>query len=241
MTRATSSAAGSIAFVTIALALLALAAIAGGASAAGSTGAVAANATTPTPNASASFAEYTAVMKPDEETEVTVSLTATDEAQLRIGGPTTDYEATVNVTDGNGDGTVVVAFTPATAGGDETAFAAQAESDSVTVVNETSLDDPGLSSANLPAAVAVNGTEKDQMTWLVRPPMERGTTATTTSAGSTTTTAATDPGDATATPTDTPTDTPADTTDSSGGSGPGFGVAAAVVALLGGALLARKQ
>jgi len=242
MIRESDGSTGSIAFVSIVLALVALAAVTGSAVAASPAENAPANETaTPTPNASGGFGEYTAVMNPDEASEVTVTLTGTDEARILIGGPNTDYDATVDVTDGNGDGTVVIEFTPASAGGDGTPFGVADDADSVEVVNATALDDPGLSSANLPAVLVVDGSETDQMTWMVRQPMDRGSTSTTEASSQepsptpTTTEAGEEPSTETTTESEDP------TTESSGGSGPGFGVAAAVVALLAVALFARTR
>jgi PGF-CTERM protein len=201
-----------------------------------------------TPNESATFPAYTKTVAPNDTIEVTVSLSATDETRVQIGDRNTDYGANLTVTDGNDDGTVVLFYDLSAAGGNASAFAAGADADSVTVRDETSLEDSGIPEGNLPLYTAPADSLEDEMTLLIRGPMERETTAaggtTTTAAGSTAT--ATDEATATPTaaPTPTPTESPETTTqETSGDSGPGFGVAAALVALVAatGAAAVRKR
>ena len=75
-----------------------------------------------------------------ETATVNVSLQGVDEAAVRIGGDSHEYEVNVTATDGNGDGTVSLLFDTSKAGsGDGTAVTTAAEADNLTLTNETTL------------------------------------------------------------------------------------------------------
>lgn len=224
----------------IALAVALLATAAGAAAAAPAAGGTSATAGTPADasaaNASAAFGQAVYLTTGGDATELTISLNGTDTATVQVGATTKRYVANVTVTDGDDDGTVTLLFdtgVAGVAGTDEATFAVASDADDVTVRDETSLDEP-LGVADLPVTASVDGAETDSATILVREESRE-------ESGDVT---------STATPSPTPTDTVADTTSATATNGsdegstdessPGFGLVAALVALVGAALLARR-
>jgi PGF-CTERM protein len=237
-------------FASIALGtVLLVAALAAGGVAAGAGTADAGDAAA-TPTASddgtASIGAYTYDVTIGETVAIEVELANTSTAALQFGDATTDYTANVTVTDGDGDGTVTVLFDTAATGTEESAFAVESDADGLTVDDETTLAET-VGVQNLPVTAFVDGEETDGATILLREEIERGTDTATGDAGDTddeatpsaTATAADDESEATDEATAASTDEPADE-DSTEQSSPGFGLVAALLALAGAALVARR-
>jgi len=104
--------------------------------------------------------------------EMTVELTETETAQVQIGSDAVNYNTTVDLTDGDNDGEVVIEFnTHATAyNGTEnytSAFSAADDEDSVTVSgNETNLSEV-LAATDYDLSASVSGDEKDVATLVI--------------------------------------------------------------------------
>lgn len=220
----------------IALAVALLATATGAAAAAPDAGGSAATGATPvdasTANASAAFGQTVYLTTGGDATELTISLNHTDTATVQVGATTKPYVANVTVTDGDDDGTVTLLFDTGDAGVDGETFAVASDADGVTVEDETSLDEP-LGTADLPVTASVDGSQTDSATVLVREESREAADD-----GSSTATETASP-TATDNATDTTTTTAGDDTSTDEGS-PGFGLVAALVALVGAALLARR-
>lgn len=185
-------------------------------------------------NGTAEIVDYIQFVDTGGTAAIEIELTNTTTTRLQFWGKHTEYAANVTVTDGDGDGSVVLEFDTGSAGSDGTTFSTEADGDSVTVRNEATLDG-SLQSVDLRVAAHVDGTETDEASVLVR---DRSTaTATTTATASDDAATATADGD---TATATATDSEPTGTSTSSSSAPGFGVAAGLLALAGAALLARR-
>ena len=164
-----------------------------------------------------------------ETATINVSLQATDEVALRIGGDSKNYMVNATATDGNGDGTVSFQFdTSKTGSGDGAAVATAADADNLTVQNETTLDGslaPGMYGVTL---YAYNGSAWNE--YDVGGLNVKGESTSSTSTTSSTTTPSTS----------STTSTTSDTTTNDDGM-PGFGLGVALVALAAAAMLAHRR
>ncbi len=163
-----------------------------------------------------------------------LSLEDMDAMTVQLGGGAMDYKLNASVTDGNGDGTVVLVFDTAKAGnGDGSALTTKADADELTVKNETAVD--GKLPANMYGITVYAGTGDSVPKIGYSGLNVQGDE----SNGSRTTTNTTTTDDASGMTTTTTSNESTTTTDSSGQ--PGFGVGISVVALAAVALLARRQ
>ncbi|ODR79225.1 PGF-CTERM sorting domain-containing protein [Haladaptatus sp. W1] len=185
-------------------------------------------------NGTVSFNRSIYEVEQGETVTMNVTLEDLDAMTVQLGGGAMDYKLNASVTDGNGDGTVVLVFDTAKAGsGDGSALTTTADADELTVKNETTVD--GELPANMYGITVYAGTGDSALTieyggLNVKGDATNGsrTTATNTS------TTYDESGMTTTTSNDSTT-----TTDSSGQ--PGLGVGVSVVALVAVALLARRQ
>lgn len=96
--------------------------------------------------------------------ELTLAFEGVDAATLVVGGDEVGYELTAAVTDGDGDGTVVLLFDTHAAGGDGDVLVAVGADDAVEVSDETSLDgrlDIGDYDADVYAGETTDGDATD--------------------------------------------------------------------------------
>ncbi|WP_227355457.1 DUF7827 domain-containing protein [Haladaptatus salinisoli] len=162
---------------------------------------------------------------------INLSLSGLDGVTVRIGGGQATCKLNATVTDGNGDGRIVLFFDTSKAGsGDGAALSMKADADSLTVKNETKLD--GNLGGGMYGITVYNGTGENVSAIAhgglnVQGDGTSDGTTTTDDGSSDETTTTTTPGDAT-------------TTTQSDGQ-PGFGLGVALVALAGVALLARRR
>ncbi len=162
-----------------------------------------------------------------------LTLTDLDNITVQVGGGQSDYTLNATVTDGNGDGQVVLLFDTAKAGsGDGTALTTKSDADNLTVTNETTVD--GELPANMYGLTVYAGTGENASA-IAHGGLNVQADGTTDARTTTTTTTDDGSGDETTTTTDATTTT----TESDGQ--PGFGVAVAVTALAGVTLLARRR
>ncbi|WP_227375672.1 DUF7827 domain-containing protein [Haladaptatus halobius] len=157
-------------------------------------------------------------MEQGETATINLSLSGLDGITVLVGGGQAAYELNATVTDGSGDGRVVLLFDTSKAGsGDGAALTTKADADSLTVKNETKLD--GSLGTGMYGITVYNGTSENVSAIAHGGLNVQGdgtTDGTTTTTGDTTT-----------------------MTESDGQ--PGFGVGLAVAALAGVALLARRR
>lgn len=186
-------------------------------------------------NSTVSFNRSIYEVEQGETITMNVTLEDMDAMTVQLGGGAMDYKLNASVTDGDGDGTVVLTFDTAKAGsGDGSALTTKADADELTVKNETTVD--GELPANMYGITVYAGTGDSA------PTIEYGglnvkgdaTNGSRTTTATDATTTYDDSNMTTTTSNDSTT-----TTDSSGQ--PGFGVGISVVALAAVTLLSRRR
>ena len=163
--------------------------------------------------------------------EIPIELSGTDTATIRIGGREVGYAINATVTDGNGDGTVVLLFDTAAAGRDGATLSTKAGADSSAGDSETELKsplDPGHYEIHVYPGEDTTGEETDAAALVLQDAPETTTAGTTVVTPTETTTRSTDATD------------PSGATENAGGQ-PGFGVRISLVALLGVVIAARRR
>ncbi|WP_458206949.1 DUF7827 domain-containing protein [Haladaptatus sp. NG-SE-30] len=167
-----------------------------------------------------------------ETAVMNLSLTDLDGITFQVGGGQADYKLNATVTDGNGDGQIVLLFDTSKAGsGDGAALTTKADADNLTVKNETKVDS---FEPNMYGLTVYAGTSENVSTVALGGLDVQGDETT----GGTTTTTTTSDDDSS----DETTTTTTGTTESTESDGqPGFGVGVAIAALAGVALLARRR
>jgi PGF-CTERM protein len=168
-------------------------------------------------------------MEQGETATINLSLSGLDGITVLVGGGQAAYELNATVTDGSGDGRVVLLFDTSKAGsGDGAALTTKADADSLTVKNGTKLD--GSLGTGMYGITVYNGTSENVSAIAHGGLNVQGD-------GTTDGTTTTDDGSA-----DETTTTIGDTTTMTERDGqPGFGVGLAVAALTGVALLVRRR
>ncbi|WP_328517174.1 DUF7827 domain-containing protein [Haladaptatus caseinilyticus] len=177
-------------------------------------------------NGTVSFNHSIYEVQQGETATMNFSLDGLDAMTVRIGGGQADYTLNASVTDGDGDGQVVLQFDTSKAGsGDGSALTARGDDDTVSVTNETNADSlkAFMYGLTVYSGTGENASEIAYGGINVHGDGSSNRTTTTTegeSSGTTTTTA----------------------TETTGSDGqPGFGIGLAVTALAGVALLARRR
>jgi PGF-CTERM protein len=170
---------------------------------------------------------------------MTVSLNDTDTARLTVGSESAGYTLQGTLVDEDGDGTVAVEFVVPNAGTDDATLVADGGT-TARNVSESEFHDPPLAPGAYRLTVSATGDEPTDVARLTVEEASESTTAVTTTA------APTDDDVVETTPAAETTASPETTAgpvtdDASNGGSPGFGVAAAVVGLLGAALLAVRR
>ncbi|WP_137284966.1 BGTF surface domain-containing protein [Halorussus salinisoli] len=109
---------------------------------------------------SAEFDAGTVETTAGETAEIPVGLSNTDTATVTIGSEAVNYVATVVVRDGNGDRNVTLQYDTSNAGHGG-AFSVTVEADTVTVENETDLDDDHLLTVGIYDLAVAPGNASD--------------------------------------------------------------------------------
>jgi PGF-CTERM protein len=214
----------------LALSLVALAAVAGATATDGAATSRLAQEATNNGTPEASFADDRIAVQDGQVAAIDVRVANTTEATVVLGSSASNYELTVNVTDGNGDGKVGLQLDTGAVGADGSPVSTFRDADSLTVVEESVRGD-GLDAAGYSLQVytgGVSGQPSDTAIMMVQAAETTTTTTTTT----------TDPTTSTTTSTTTTAATTATTT--SDGQ-PGFGLLVALVGIVAAALLAIRR
>lgn len=187
-------------------------------------------------NSTVTFDQSMHEVQQGETVTMNLSLDDLDAMTVQIGGGEMTYKLNATVTDGNGDGTVVLSFDTAKAGsGDGSALTTKGDADELTVKNETKTD--GGLAPNMYGITVYAGTGENVPTIGYGGINVEGETTT---SGRTTTTTTDDGSSGHMTTTTTSGgETTSETTDGTGQ--PGFGIGISVVALAAVALLARRR
>ncbi|SIQ79123.1 PGF-CTERM protein [Haladaptatus litoreus] len=166
-----------------------------------------------------------------ETATMNFSLSNLDGMTVQLGGGQADYKLNATVTDGNGDGNVVLLFDTSAAGsGDGSALTTQSDADNLSVKNETEMDslEPGMYGITV-----YSGTDENVPKIAYGGVNVQGDETTETTDGN-----ETEDGDSSGETTTTEDGT---TEDTESGGQPGFGIGLALTALAGIALLARRR
>lgn len=184
---------------------------------------------TPTPVPPATFGVEVLDVTVGDVAEVPVVFEEGTQATLVVGDAGTEFNATVTVQDGNGDGRVTVRFDTAAAGPAER-FAVADDADGVSVDRSNGTSEQ-LPSEDYGLELLVEGDSVDNATLLLRDPINRNATP---SPSPTPTATASPTGDGDGMGSPSPTATPTTT--------PGFGPLVGALAAVGAALiLARRR
>lgn len=177
----------------------------------------------------------------DGSATMTVTLTDTDTARLQVGSESAGYTVNATLVDENGDGEVAVEFVVPNAGTDEATLVADSDT-AVRNVSESEFQDPPLATGAYRLTASATGDQPSDVARLTIVEAGQSTADVTTTYAPTDEDIAETTSVAETTGSQSPeTTAPSTTDDASNGSSPGFGVAAALVGLLGAALLAVRR